>query len=147
MKNKANFGSCDLSYINMPCTWNETRCYCSYSLQYMGCNRKSENHNNRTHLLRVNVLTKLFRVETTTCRSNHRFMEAVFGISNSSIDDKASSATDNRQNGTNQIKKEKQISCIISISYNMQLHIMEFVVVANCDNLYMSNSHEASQKR
>ena len=30
----------------------------------------------------------------------------------------------------------------------MQLHIiMEFVVVAMCDNLYMSNSHEASQKR
>ena len=29
----------------------------------------------------------------------------------------------------------------------MQLHIMEFVVVANCDNLYMLNSHEASQKR
>ena len=29
----------------------------------------------------------------------------------------------------------------------MQLHIMEFVVAAMCDNLYMSNSHEASQKR
>ena len=51
------------------------------------------------------------------------------------------------KNRTNQIKKEKQVSCIISISYNMQLHIMEFVVVAKCDNLYMSNSHEASQKR
>ena len=39
------------------------------------------------HLLRVNVLTSLFRVETTTCRNNHRlFMEAVFGIS--SIDDR-----------------------------------------------------------
>ena len=51
------------------------------------------------HVLRVNVLTSPFRVETTTCRNNHR------------------------------------------------LHIMEFVVVAMCDNLYMSNSHEASQKR
>ena len=54
------------------------------------------------HLLRVNVLTSLFRVETTTCRNNHRlFMEAVFGIS--SIDDEAPgvmitcpSAPDNR---------------------------------------------------
>ena len=31
------------------------------------------------------------------------------------------------KNRTNQIKK----------AYNMQLQIMEFVVVANCDNLYM----------
>ena len=51
------------------------------------------------HLLRVNVLTSLFRVETTTCRNNHRlFMEAVFGIS--SIDDRCyltcPSAPDNR---------------------------------------------------
>ena len=51
------------------------------------------------HLLRVNVLTSLFRVETTTCRNNHRlFMEAVFGIS--STDDRCyltcPSAPDNR---------------------------------------------------
>ena len=29
----------------------------------------------------------------------------------------------------------------------MQLHIMEFVVVANCDNLYMSNSHMKLAKK
>ena len=29
----------------------------------------------------------------------------------------------------------------------MPLQIMEFVVVAKCDNFYMSNSHEANQKR
>ena len=52
------------------------------------------------HLLRVNVITTLFHVETTACRNNHRlFMEAVFGIS--SIDDEGvmitcPSAPDNR---------------------------------------------------
>ena len=58
-------------------------------MQYMGCNhRKSENL--IAHLLRVNVLIKLFRVETTTCRNNHQlFMGAIF-IGISSIDDKAS---------------------------------------------------------
>ena len=29
----------------------------------------------------------------------------------------------------------------------MQLQMMEFLVVAKCDNFYMSNSHEANQKR
>ena len=51
------------------------------------------------HSWRVNFLTTLFRVETTTCRNNHRlFMEAVFGIS--SIYDRCyltcPSAPDNR---------------------------------------------------
>ena len=29
----------------------------------------------------------------------------------------------------------------------MQFQMMEFVVVAKCDNFYMSNSYEANQKR
>ena len=49
------------------------------------------------------------------------------------------------ENRTSQIFKKKNIHA--QFSSQLPLQIMEFVVVAKCDNFYMSNSHKANQKR